>query len=184
MSVRLLSGCFAVALIGGAVVSAQAPQQAPPAPPQAQQAAPDQQKSAQPATITVAGCVQKETDVLKRPAAAGDVGMSDEFVLTQSALNPPAAAAEPAAAPKPDEPAGTSGTTGPGKVFRVTGDKESELKNYVGQRVEITGAFKHEADAKASATTAAADLTPDKTPEITIASIRPASGSCPAMKGR
>jgi len=165
-------------VIGGAVLAAQGPPQAPPA-------AADQ-KSAQPATITVAGCVQKETDVLKRPAAAGNVGMGDEFVLTMAVLNPPAAAAEPAAPAKPDEPAGTSGTTAPGKVFRVTGDKENELKNYVGQRVEITGAFKHEADAKrelgpagTSGATAAADLTPDKTPEISIASIRPASGSCP-----
>ena len=164
--------------MGGAVLAAQAPQQAPPA-----AAA---QKSAQPTTVTVAGCVQKEADVLKRPAAAGNVGMGDEFVLTSAVLNPPPAAAEPAAPARPDEPAGTAGSSGPGKVFRVTGDTENELKNYMGQRVEITGAFKQEADAKrelsptgTSGATATADLTPDKTPEITIATIKPASGSCP-----
>src|SRR5262245_35315878 len=115
MSVRLLSGLLGIALTGGVVLAAQDPQtppQTPPrTPPQTARPAADQ-SSAQPGTITVAGCVQKESDVLKRPAAAGNVGMGDEFVLTRAALNPPAGAAEPAAPAKPDEPAGTTGTAG------------------------------------------------------------------------
>jgi hypothetical protein len=69
-------------------------------------------------------------------------------------------------------------------VYRVTGDKENELKTYVGQRVEISGAFKNEADAKAELSTVgtsgrtAGELTRGNTPEITIVSIKPSTGSC------
>jgi hypothetical protein len=133
--------------------------------------------------ITVAGCVQNETAVLKRNPAAGDAGMSDEFVLVQATLNPrPATDQPPADAP----PVGTSGAPGNfGKVYRVTGDKETDLKAYAGQRVEITGAFKKAEDAAAelgavgtSGRVVTGDLTPANTPEITITAIRPLPGSC------
>jgi hypothetical protein len=67
----------------------------------------------------------------------------------------------------------------------VTGNKENELKPYVGQRVEITGAFKNDVDAKAELASlgvkkrsVTGELTPANTPEITITAIRPVSGSC------
>src|SRR6185295_12097020 len=82
--------------------------------------------------VTVVGCVQKETDVLKK-SATGGAGMGDEFVLTNSKLNPPPMSVKPETSA---EPAGTSGSTaGYDKVYRVTGDKESELKSLVGKRV-------------------------------------------------
>ena len=143
-----------------------------------------------PAAITVAGCVQQEASVLKRNAAAGEVGMSDEFVLTRATLNPRPPADQPKSEtePPPEAPVGTSGSASNfGKVYRVTGDKENELKTYVGQRVEITGAFKNDAEAKAELASAGikgrstgAELTPANTPEITIAAIRPVAGSCSA----
>ena len=76
-------------------------------------------------------------------------------------------------------------TTGLGEVRTSlaarapTGDKESELKNYVGQRVEIAGSFKKEADAQRELSPAgtsgasAAELTTANTAEFTIASIKP-----------
>jgi hypothetical protein len=140
-------------------------------------------------TITVAGCVQNETAVLKRAPAAGDVGMSDEFVLVQSTLNPrPDTDQPPAGTP----PVGTSGTLSNfGKVYRATGDKETELKAYAGQRVEITGAFKKAEDAAAelaavgpSGRVVTGDLTPANTPEITITAIRPVPGACPPAVGK
>ncbi len=129
------------------------------------------------AAITVAGCVQSEMSVLRRDPAAGDAGMSDEFVLIHAKLNPKAS------------PSGTSiGTSGPlvsfGKVYRMTGDKEKELKALAGQRVEITGRFKREADAKAELAAGTTGrvvtgaLTPENTPEITITAIKPVAGSC------
>jgi len=175
MSVKQLSGWFAAAALASAVVSAQVPAQQPP-----QQ--PDQKPAATAGdTIKVVGCVQKESDVLKRSAMATNVGMSDEYVLTESKLNP-SSTTEPEPAAKPDEPTGTSGTDAKfGKVVRVTGDKEKDLKEFVGQRVEITGAFKHESDANRTAGSQKAnptDPTSTNTPEITIATISPASGSC------
>ena len=160
------------------------PQSAPPqsAPPQSTLPQSTPALSAPASAITLAGCVQAEKVVLKRTAAAGDLGMGDEFVVTHVKLNPEPQQAEPV----PDSPVGTSGSaTGFGKVYRVTGDKESELKPYVGQRVEITGAFKNETDAKAELASMgkgdkAGELTPANTPEITITAIKPVSGSCPA----
>jgi hypothetical protein len=139
------------------------------------------------ATITVAGCVQPEKDVLKRNAAVGDVGMSDEFVLIHSALNPKPAADEPKPAEPPAEaPVGTSGSASNfGKIYRVTGDKEKELKPFVNQRVEITGAFKNETGAKAEiasvGTKGTAGESPANTPEITITAIKPIAGMCTSV---
>jgi hypothetical protein len=135
--------------------------------------------------ITVTGCVQRETAVLKRNPVVADVGMSDEFVLTHARLNIGTSPSDEPRTEQPSaEPAGTSGAaSNVGKVYRVTGDKENELKPYVGQRVEIAGSFKHETDAKAELASKGAggrtgELTPANTPEITITSIRPVSGTC------
>jgi len=137
-------------------------------------------------SITVAGCVQKETSVLKLNPAAGqisEIGLTDEFVLTHAQLNP-----KPMDEPNPEAqpPVGTFGSPGNlGKVYRVTGDKENELKLYVGQRVEITGTFKREEDAKTelgavgtSGRIITGELTTTNTPEIIITAIKPVSGLC------
>jgi hypothetical protein len=144
------------------------------------------------ATITVAGCVQSESAVLKRNAAAGDAGMSDEFVIVQAKLNPPPSTDQPKtdAAQPADAPVGTSGSPSNfGKVYRVTGDKEAELKAFAGQKVEITGAFKKAEDAAAelgavgtSGRVVTGDLTTANTPEITISAVKPVPGSCSAAK--
>jgi hypothetical protein len=138
-------------------------------------------------TITVTGCVQQQTDVLKRPPVAGKVGMADEFVLTRSAvkIGAPGTEASPQAQPTP--PAATAGTAEPGKIYRVTGDKEAELKAHVGHRVEITGKFKHEADARRELGAIGTSGKPPanapepsdmNTPEITIASFRMLAATC------
>jgi hypothetical protein len=181
---RVLSGTIVAAFLGCAAVSAQAPAKSP--------ATDEQQSGAQ--AFTVTGCVQKEAAVLKRSAVAGNVGMSDEFVLTNALLKKSDAVSdkaktetEPPSAETPSaEPVGTSGSASNfGKVYRVTGDKESELKTYVGQRVEIAGSFKKDEDAKTelgavgtSGRAVAGEPTTENTPEITITSIKPVPGSC------
>jgi hypothetical protein len=197
MSPKLLSSSFAAGLVLTLIVSAQAlAQQSTPTPTQQPSAVSDQQKDATSAqSITVTGCVLKESSVLKRGAlgsATMGMGMGDEFVLTQAKLSTSNTATEKpeAAAPaQPNEPAGTSGsTTDFGKVYRLTGDKENDLKTYIGQRVEIVGKFKHEEDARNEAVgtsgRAPGELTAANTPEITITSITPSTGSCsvPAAK--
>jgi len=140
-------------------------------------------------TITVTGCVNNETDVLKRPAVAGKVGMADEFVLTQATIKTGAPAAEPTPATEPaqPEPTGTSGMSPFGKVYRVTGDQEAALKAHLGHRVEIAGTFKSETDALrelgAIGTSGKPPATPAEptamnTPEITINSIKMLSETC------
>jgi hypothetical protein len=176
------------------MVSAQpAAQQTTPSPTQQPSAVSEQQKDAtSPQSITVSGCVLKESSVLKRGAigsATMGAGMGDEFVLTQAKLSDSKTATEKpeagAAPAQPNEPAGTSGSANFGKVYRLTGEKENDLKNYVGQRVEIVGMFKHEEDAKAEAGAVgtsgrpAGELTTANTPEITITSVTPSTGSCP-----
>jgi hypothetical protein len=150
------------------------------------------QKGVSPA-ITVTGCVQKESAVLKRNPAAGSIGMGDEFVLTNSAITPAPGSNE---APKPDvqapppEPTGTSGSANNfGIVYRLTGDKESELKSYVGQRVLIAGTLKAKEKATdelssigTSGKAAEGASTPDNTRELIIDSITPAAGTCAPVK--
>jgi hypothetical protein len=141
--------------------------------------------------IIVTGCVKQESAVLKGARAAGDVPMSNDFVLTRSTLNPLPDRAKADTVPATDTPVGTAGSAavvGFGKVYRVTGDKENDLKPYVGQRVEITGEFKNEAEAKAELASrdrsVTGELTPANTPEIIITAIKPLSGSCAAGADR
>jgi hypothetical protein len=136
--------------------------------------------------ITVVGCVQKETSVLKRVPAAGqigEIGLTGGFVLTNVRLNP-----KPMDEPNPEAlpPVGTSGSLGDfGKVYRGTGVAENELRTHVGQRVEITGTFTREDDAKTelgavgtSGRVVTSELTTANTPEITITSVKPVAGLC------
>lgn len=143
-------------------------------------------------TASISGCVQKEADVFKRPPAIGTVGMADEFVLTHADLSTSASSTErtPESEP-PQQATGTSGHSANGKVYRATGDKERELAQYVGQRLEVTGHFKNSADAarelgsvgtsgrppETSAGTTAGD-----TPEFVIESIKVLSSTCDAAK--
>jgi hypothetical protein len=184
MSMKTLSGSIAAAWLAcGLAAGAQTP---------ASTAASAADQATTTASITVTGCVQPEISVLKRDPAAGAAGMGDEFVLTNARLNAKASApAQPQTGtpPPPDAPVGTSGAPGNfGKVYRTTGDKESELKALVGQRVEITGAFKNDEDAKAelavgtSGRPVTGALTAENTPEITIAAIKPVPGACSAAK--
>jgi hypothetical protein len=166
---NILTGS-AIALMAVIAVQAQTPQTQP-----------DPKQS-----VTVTGCVQSQTDVLKSAPVTGQVGMGDEFVLTNSMVRTATAAptATPPDEPTKPEPTGTSG--GVGKVYRVTGDQEASLKAQVGQKVEITGTFKNEADARrelgaigtsGKPPATAGEPSATNTPEITISTIRP-MGAC------
>ena len=180
MRIRSASICAAVLAISGAAVVAQSPPQSPAQPPA-------QNPAQSPSVVSFVGCVQNESSVLKRNPVAGNIGMGDEFVLTfaKPAPAPGADEPKPEAAPEPAAPSGSPSNFG--TVYRLTGDKEKELKSYVGQRVEISGTFKDKekmTDAMSSVgTSGKTELTPANTAEITIDSIKPASGSCaPAIK--
>jgi hypothetical protein len=192
MGPKLLSSSLAAGCVFSLIVSAQAPAQQNSPPPTT---SPTETSDQQTSLITVTGCIFNESSVLKRgavgAAAAMGAGSGDEFVLTQATVgDSPTATEKPEAeaTATPHEPVGTSGTdVNFGKVYRLTGNQESDLKNYVGKRVEIVGTFKNADDAKAetgavgtSGMVAAGELTAANTPELTIRSITPSTGSCSA----
>jgi len=143
---------------------------------------------AQAPSVSFVGCVQKEASVLKRTPVAANVGMDDEFVLTFAKPTPAPGMTDPTPDAAPPEATGTSGSVGNfGMVYRLTGDREKDLKSYVGQRVEISGTVKEKekgADTMSSiGTSGRTELTPDNTSEITIDAIKPVSGACsPVVK--
>ena len=167
---NVMMSLAAIALLIAAGVQAQAPQ-----------AQPDPKQ-----IVTITGCVQNESEALKRPAATPKMGMGDEFVLTHSTIKAATATAEPPTQPKPAEPAAAAGAA-ENKIYRVTGDQEASLKSHLGHKVEITGTFKSEADARrelgAIGTSGKPPATPAEptamnTPEVTVNSVRMISESC------
>jgi hypothetical protein len=107
-----------------------------------------------PATITLEGCVQRESDY-RRATGSGSggagfgVGLGNEYVLIN--------AVRAGSAPAPSAPVGTTvndiaaeksrcGGSG-GEAFELTGAQESELRGFAGRRVRIVGVLKPGKDA-------------------------------------
>ncbi len=144
--------------------------------------------------LTITGCVQREVDVLR--TSPGNLGLADEFVLIRSSAK--AASAAPATPGREGAARGVedaAATSGPyGRVYRLSGDQEKQLKDHVGQQVEITASFDSDTDARIEAQRDAAApktaSTPDRRPEakdvpkMSVQSIRPLGGACsgPAQK--
>jgi hypothetical protein len=142
-------------------------------------------------TITVIGCVQREVDVLR--TSPGNLGLANEYVLARSSIKPDASGSSGGSAGSGTR-SGTRGrdavaASGPfGRVYRLTGDKERDLKAQIGKEVEIIGSFDSDADAKLDAernvAPPAAARTEDRrpashdVPEILIQSIRPLGNAC------
>jgi len=131
------------------------------------------------ASMTVVGCLIRETDYRRAhglgKGAIGGLGLGDEFVLVDATTAAAPASTAPAnrsSAQTPATPSTAAGCTekGTGKAYRTTGKLEEELKGFVGRRIEVTGQFDHERDAK----TAAGETDAKLPPEIRIASFREA----------
>jgi hypothetical protein len=109
-------------------------------------------------SMTVTGCVMQETEYRKThnlgKGAFFGAGLGNEFVLVE----------------------GNCGDTNAGKAYRLTGKSERELKPFVGHRLEVTGTWDHERDAK----TAAGQTNAKLPPEIKIASFHEATASAPS----
>jgi LPXTG-motif cell wall-anchored protein len=129
--------------------------------------------SATGSSMTVTGCLMKEADYRKAhglgKGALLGVGLGDEFVLVDATDT---AASSAATTPASPSSAGCT-ETGNGKAYRLTGKTEDKLKSLVGHRIEVTGQFDHERDAK----TAAGQTDAKLPPEIKIASYHEASAS-------
>lgn len=101
------------------------------------------QTGTQPETsITLVGCLQREADY-RREHAAGrggtlgtGAGLGNEFVLVNASIAA-AGASTPSATTETDCKPG-----GAGEAYELTGNRERELEQFVGRRVEITGMLK------------------------------------------
>jgi len=130
MSITKVAGAFCVSLAMTAALSAQTASQDPTQQPPATAA------SAQEHSVTVKGCLVREKDIPGRQANPAErAGVMEDFILTNAKVvkgghTPPDAAAG-------EQPVGTSGAAG--KMFEVRGLSETELQQFVGQRVEIEG---------------------------------------------
>lgn len=144
-------------------------------------------------TITVIGCVQREVDVLR--TSPGNLGLANEYVLARSSIKPDASGSSGGSAGSGTRGRDAVATSGPsGRVYRLTGDKERDLKAQVGKEVEIIGSFDSDADAKleakrnvappASARTEARPPASHDVPEILIQSIRPLGNACAGTIGK
>jgi len=197
-------GMAAMLTVGTAAVAQTVPaspvdrQTQPPQSPSHEMPAPDQksQKSDQTMTMTLVGCLMKESDYRRAhnlgSGALGGAGLGDEFVLVDASTTPASGAPAAPSSQSGVNPTGastrsSSGTCteqGTGQAYRLTGkQEEAPLKALVGRRVEVTGRMKHETTA-ASANTASTSKLPA---EVEIVSYREAGGSpaaAPAMDER
>lgn len=157
-------------------IAAQNP--APPQPPQAPDA--QSQRTDQPARVTVEGCLMREADVPGRqPNVAERAGIAEDYVLTSARTvmgSTLATGAYRSAPPPPDDkPVGTSGTAPAAAMYEIEGIDDDQLKQFIGQRVQIEGTFEN----LERAHTAPEKRTPaDDLVELRGTTIKQVAGTC------
>ena len=182
-----LAATVTLGMVASAQSTGQTPAQSAPGTAQAPAQQPTEKAPEQ--QVTLVGCVQREDDYRKahnlgKGGTTGTgVGSSDEFVLVGATI-------AGAAAPATSGTTGTSGATAEGTAFELSGEKESELKAFVGKRVEIMGKMKAAEKSPAGATGGATAGTPPtgvdvlsadlRLREVDIASVKETTGTCPA----
>ena len=136
-------------------------------------AQPDQkdQKTA-PAKITLTGCVERADQVASAGASAATVD-SLSFMLINASKDGAAAASRPA------EAVGTSGTAGAaakeakGETYRLDAEV-AKLNPHVGHKVEVTGVV----DSAASAPAASGAASRDDAPRIKVETVKMLAETC------
>jgi len=116
--------------------------------------------------VTVEGCVMREADVPgRKPNVAERAGIAEDYILTNSKMIKGSA---PGATPAKQN-----------VMFEIEGIDEARLKQNVGRRVQLDGAFENVDRSRAAPEpgTPADDLV-----EIRATSIRQVAGDCQANK--
>ena len=140
MSHKVFGGALALAfgLTAGLAAQTGNPPQYPPQQPPAPTAA---QATSQ--TVTLEGCLVQEKDVPGRaPNVAEKAGVMEDYILTSAKVLkgvPHAAGAAGATGAAAEQPTGTSGMGAATSMFEVRGIEDTQLKSFLGQRVEIEG---------------------------------------------
>ena len=148
--------------------------------------------------MTVAGCIQRETDY-RRARDAGPwwsrstgVGAANEFVLLNALSTAAGTGTAGTTGSTPGAATGTAGTTATSMAYELTGANEPQAAQHVGRRVEISGKLKSaEVDSTGRPT---GGVTAGKPPEgidvasqdlrlreLEVTSIREVSGTCPGI---
>jgi hypothetical protein len=160
----LFGGMIAGALGLTVTVAAQnPPSQPPPRTPTTQ----DQPRTpAQGATVTVEGCVMREADVPgRKPNVAERAGVGEDYILTNSKMV------------RGSLPGATPATQN--VMFEIEGIDDARLKQNVGRRVQLEGAFENVDRSRAAPEpgTPADDLV-----EFRATSIKQVAGDCQPKK--
>ena len=182
---RLCGAAAALSLSTAAIAQTPKQQPAQPEPRTPTGTAAPQQAGSAGQTVVVVGCIQSEADFRKarnlgRGGTAGTgIGVGNEFILIDTKM---ASAGTPP----------TAGTTGAAaQPFKLAGTNEGKASQFVGKRVEITGALKPAETAGATPTRrrAAGGQPPQidvfagedlKLRELEVTSVREVTGTCPA----
>jgi len=141
------------------------------------------------ATMTLTGCLMKESDYRKAhnlgAGAINGVGLGDEFVLVDAA---PAAAAAASTQTPPTKPSASGSPcreAGNGQAYRITGHLEDRMKAFAGHRLQVTGKFDNAHDAQIAAGQATAKLPPEievsSYQEVTASADRTATAQTPSQ---
>ncbi len=179
MSHKAFGGALAIAfgLTAGLAAQTGNPPQNPPSAPTAAQAASASQ------TVTLEGCLLQEKDVPGRsPNVAEKADVMEDYILTNAKFVKGAPHASGATgATGAEQPTGTSGMAAATSMFEVRGIDDTQLKSYVGQRVEIEGRVDPADFAERKAEKATGEKSGDL-PELHGTVIRKATSSepCPA----
>jgi uncharacterized protein YdeI (BOF family) len=178
MRKQLIAATFALLYTSGlawAQAAAQPPQNPPP---QTPSTARTPATAEQPPT-TLVGCLYREDQVPgRKPNVAERAGILEDYILADASIK----SAKPGATPGATGTAGTAPSSG--KMYKVEGPSDEQLKSLVGKKVEVMGRIDPEGRPGAKPASPQPDrgLGPDQInlPEFEASSIREIAGACPA----
>ena len=140
MSHKAFGGALALAFgltAGLAAQTGNPPQNPPHNPPAAPTAA---QAASAGQSVTLEGCLVQEKDIPGRaPNVAEKAGVMEDYILTSAKFLKGVPHAPGATGAAAEQPTGTSGMGAAKAMFEVRGIEDTQLKSFIGQRVEIEG---------------------------------------------
>jgi hypothetical protein len=121
-----------------------------------------------PPAVTVDGCVATESEIPGRKVSLGErVRLNRHFLLFHSKVVKGKAPASPPA---------SGGAAAYGRLYKISGLTDEQLKIHVGRRVRIEGSFGDLEEASA------ADPDPSELVELNVTTIRQVPGDCSVAK--
>ena len=135
--------------------------------------------------ITVVGCLQDglrtSTGTSGRDSAgAGSYVLTNAVIGSESSSSSTTTAAATTATP-PETATGTTGTVAPSTASYELDGRESDLKNHVGHRIEVSGTLQNDPAPSATSTTtsgSASSRMDGNTQRLQVSSVRLVSSEC------